>query len=80
MTATQRQSETEFIAPAQDFIDAVRGLFAKGLEETALWCQIGEKLHTLLASPELQAHTRTWPDTKVGNGPPSNLLFYEDPD
>jgi len=80
MTETQLQSETKFMSSAQDFIDAVRDLFTKGLEETELWNQIGGKLRTLLTSPELQTHTKTWPDTKIGNGPPSNLLFYEDPD
>lgn len=77
---TKTTTETPLMGPAQQFVDKVRALFADGLEETALWDRIGEELRILLASPELQAHTGTWPDTKIGDGPPSNLLFYEDPD
>jgi predicted metal-dependent enzyme (double-stranded beta helix superfamily) len=72
--------QNQLMAPAQQFIDKVRSLFQEGLEETTLWNQIGHELRKLLSEPELQAHTGTWPATKIGNGPPSNLLFYEDPD
>jgi predicted metal-dependent enzyme (double-stranded beta helix superfamily) len=80
MTTTEAPTKNRLMGPAQQFVDKVRALFADRLEETALWQQIGEELRTLLASSELQARTGTWPDTKIGNGPPSNLLFYEDPD
>ena len=80
MTAAQLPTEPKLIGPAQDFVDTVRALFAKGLDEATLWNQIGEELRALLATPELQALTGIWPDTKKGDGPPSNLLFYEDPD
>lgn len=80
MATTQVLRDNQLIGPAQLFVDRVRALFAEGLEETTLWTKIGAELKALLATPELQAHTKTWPNTKVGNGPPSNLLFYEDPD
>lgn len=80
MTATNLLAENQLIGPAQRFVDAVRTLFADGLEEKVLWDRIGDELRVLLADPDLQAHTKTWPDTKKGDGPPSNLLFYEDPD
>ncbi|MDA1325322.1 MAG: hypothetical protein O3C34_11290 [Proteobacteria bacterium] len=80
VTAEQTATADRLMAPARQFVDQVRALFADGLEESVLWGRIGEELRTLLAAPELRAHTGTWPDTKVGNGPPSNLLFYEDPD
>ena len=78
--ATGVMTENQLMGPARHFVDKVRALFADGLTETALWDRIGAELSTLLATPELQEHTATWPDTKIGNGPPSNLLFYEDPD
>lgn len=80
MSATGVKTENRLIGPAQHFVDTVRALFAEGHEETTLWDLIGEELRILLATPELQAHTATWPDTKIDDGPPSNLLFYEDPD
>lgn len=64
----------------QKFIDIVRGLCAKGFEGDALWSAVAEPLRDLLADPDLQAHTKHWPDTKQGDGAPGNLLFYEDPD
>lgn len=80
MTAVQEKTETALIGPARQFVDTVRGLFADGLEETGLWTRVSDELQVLLTAPELRAHTATWPDTKIGDGPPSNLLFYEDPD
>ena len=52
----------------------------KDRETTLLWERIADELRVLLGDPELRAHTESWPDTKKGDGPPSNLLFYEDPD
>jgi predicted metal-dependent enzyme (double-stranded beta helix superfamily) len=80
MNGTLATMEQRLIGPAQQFVDTVRALFVENLDEATLWNRIGEELRTLLATPELRAHTDSWPDTKVGNGPPSNLLFYEDPD
>lgn len=80
MAATKLQTENRLIDPARDFVDKARALFAEGLEETALWQRISEELRKLLASPELRAHTATWPDTKTGERSAANLLFYEDPD
>lgn len=80
MAETQVMANARLMAPAQRFVDTVRGLFTEGLEETVLWERVGDELRALLADPDLQAHTKSWPDTKKGDGPPSNLLFYEDPD
>ena len=80
MAETQVMAETALMAPAQKFVDAVRGLFAEGLDVNELWERIADELRVLLGDPELRAHTESWPDTKKGDGPPSNLLFYEDPD
>ena len=80
MAATTVEHETQLMAPVKEFVDGVRTLFAEGWGEDELWNRIAKDLRTLLNQPELQNHTATWPDTKVGDGPPSNLLFYEDPD
>ena len=80
MTETGTMTEGRLIGPAQAFVDRVRAMFADGLEEDVLWRRIGDELGTLLASPELRNHTATWPDTKIGDSPAANLLFYEDPD
>jgi len=80
MATTGAATQTRLIGPAQQFVDGARALFARGIEETTLWQQISDDLRTLLASPELQAHTAGWPDTKIGDRSAANLLFYEDPD
>lgn len=80
MAESQMTTEAGLMVPAQRFVDAVRGLFADGLAEEDLWTQVAVELRILLDDPALKAHTANWPDTKKGGGPPSNLLFYEDPD
>ena len=65
--------------PVQNFVDTIRGHFADGKEEAELWQSVSEDLKTLLANPSLIQQSKSWPDTKQGDGPPSNLLFYEDP-
>ena len=64
----------------QNFVEAIRGHFADGKEGADLWQSVSEDLKTLLADPSLIQQSKSWPDTKQGDGPPSNLLFYEDPD
>ena len=64
----------------QNFVEAIRGHFADGKEGADLWKCVSEDLKTLLANPSLIQQSKSWPDTKQGDGPPSNLLFYEDPD
>ena len=59
----------------QNFIDIVRRLCAEGREGDALCPELAGPLQALLAEPALQAHTRSWPDTKQGDGAPGNLLF-----
>lgn len=66
--------------PIQNFVDAIRGHFAGGKEGADLWQSVSEDLKSLLANPSLIQQSKSWPDTKQGDGPPSNLLFYEDPD
>ena len=80
MAETQLATGPALMPPARKFVETVRALFAEGLEEKVLWNRIAEELRGLLADPDLRSHTATWPDTKKGDGPPSNLLFYEDPD
>ena len=65
--------------PVQNFVDTIRGHFAEGKEGAELWQSVSEDLKTLLANPSLIQQSKSWPDTKQGDGPPSNLLFYEDP-
>ena len=64
----------------QNFVEAIRGHFADGKEGADLWQSVSEDLKTLLSDPSLIQQSKSWPDTKQGDGPPSNLLFYEDPD
>ncbi len=73
-------TDQPLLPPVRKFVDTVRGLCAEGREGETLWPEVASHLRDLLADPELQAHTRTWPDTKQGDGAPGNLLFYEDPD
>jgi len=68
------------LPPVQEFVDRVRGYFAGGMAEAALWERAAEDLKELLGDPALREHCKGWPDTKEGNGPAGNLLFYEDPD
>ena len=63
-----------------NFVEAIRGHFADGKEGADLWQSVSEDQKTLLADPSLIQQSKSWPDTKQGDGPPSNLLFYEDPD
>ena len=64
----------------QNFVQAIRGHFKDGKQGAELWQNVAEDLQTLLANPSLIQQSKNWPDTKKGDGPPSNLLFYEDPD
>lgn len=80
MTIAELPMKDPMIGPARNFVERTRALFAAGLEETEMWERISEELRTLLAAPELQAHTAGWPDTKTGDRAAANLLFYEDPD
>jgi len=73
-------TDQPLLPPVQKFVDTVRSLCDEGREDETLWPEVAEPLRDLLADPELQAHTKNWPDTKQGDGAPGNLLFYEDPD
>ena len=64
----------------QNFVDTIRSYCAEGKEGETLWPVVADDLKALLADPTLVKQSKTWPDTKMGDGPPSNLLFYEDPD
>ncbi len=66
--------------PVQKFVDTIRTYCADGKEGETLWPVVAEDLKALLSDPTLIEQSKTWPDTKKGDGPPSNLLFYEDPD
>ena len=64
----------------QNFVDTIRSYCAEGKKGETLWPVVADDLKVLLADPTLVKQSKTWPDTKKGDGPPSNLLFYEDPD
>jgi len=49
------------------------------MEGEDLWRLVANDLKILLGEKSLIEQSKTWPDTKIGDGPPSNLLFYEDP-
>lgn len=70
----------DLLPPVQEFVARLRGYFADGMAEKTLWQKAADDLNELLKEPALKEHCQNWPDTKEGNGPPSNLLFYEDPD
>ncbi len=59
-----------------NFVVAMRDLFATTLDEAMRWEQVKPLLNILLADPELAEHAKTWPVSHAR----SNLLFYEDPD
>lgn len=73
-------SSAPLLPEVQAFVDTVRGLCAEGRKGEALWTAVADPLRKLLAEPALKEHTKSWPDTKHGDGAPGNLLFYEDPD
>jgi len=64
----------------QSFVDTVRSYFSSGMDEETLWPVVAKDLKELLAEESLIQQSKSWPETKTGDGPPSNLLFYEDPD
>lgn len=72
--------EKPTLPAARLFADEIGALYAKGLEETALWQQIASAMRKLLADPTLKQRAQSWPMTVEGAPTVRNLLFYEDPD
>ena len=66
--------------PVKEFVDTVRSYFMEGISSEKLWPLVARDLKSLLSENSLINQSKVWPDTKMGNAPPSNLLFYEDPD
>lgn len=65
------------------FIAEMRALCVSTPDLDTRWARAAGLLKSLLADPELKAHSETWPDSpaKLGlEGKHANLLFYEDPD
>ena len=72
--------EKPTLAAARQFVDEIRALYAKGLEQTELWGTIATAMRKLLADPVLRARAQGWPATVESAPTVRNLLFYEDPD
>jgi len=70
----------QLLPVVQEFVNRVRDYFQQSYDETELWGRVCADLELLLKEPDLKKSCAMWPDTKKGNGPPGNLLFYEDPD
>ena len=70
----------QLLPVVQEFVNRVRDYFQQSYDETELWERVYADLELLLKEPDLKKSCAMWPDTKKGNGPPGNLLFYEDPD
>ena len=65
----------------QKFIDQMRTLCAALPPGEERWQKARPLLGELLADPDLQTRSRTWPKgAEPGANYPVNLLFYEDPD
>jgi predicted metal-dependent enzyme (double-stranded beta helix superfamily) len=72
--------DQQLLSPVKAFVENVRGYFQEELDPSTLWYRASDDLQRLLKSPELLENSQNWPTTKEPNGPPGNLLFYEDPD
>ena len=70
----------QLLPVVQEFVKRVRDYFQQSYDETELWRRVCADLELLLKDPDLKKSCAMWPDTKKGNCPPGNLLFYEDPD
>jgi hypothetical protein len=62
------------------FISQTRELFAREPDLDKRWAALPPILKELLADPDVQAASKTWPTPGVVDGRGGNLLFYEDPD
>lgn len=68
------------IPAAEKFVSEMRKACAAGLEGRARWERCRELLKELIADPELQRQTQSWPVGGFDGKRVDNLLFYEDPD
>lgn len=78
---TDITTDPEALPPAVGrFVAAARGHFLDRAKGEDLWRRIAGDLEALLRDPDLVARAGDWPETRLADGGPSNLLFYEDLD
>lgn len=71
---------TALLPAAARFVEAARGHFLARLKGEALWRRIAEDMTVLLGDAALRSAADDWPETRLPDGGPANLLFYEDPE
>ncbi len=76
---TDIATDHEALLPAAArFVEAAWGHFRDRLKGEELWRRIARDMETLLRDPDLVARAGDWPETRLPDGGPANLLFYED--
>jgi len=68
----------DLLPAAARFVEAVRGHFLDRRKGEELWRRVAGDMEALLRDPDLVARSADWPETRLPDGGPSNLLFYED--